>query len=77
MMLSAAIFGAGAIDASSLWRHLASILGTAAVWAQHRAQPERDALDELTMRLRQPARHAVEHPFRAAVALKRKADRRR
>lgn len=55
----------GAMDAAGFWQNLATMLGTAAVWAQHRARPERDAVEELTHRLRHPLRHAAAHPLRA------------
>ena len=64
----------GVIDPTSFWQGLATVLGSAAVWAQRRAVPERDAVQELTDRLRRPVAWTMRHPI---VSLRRKIDRRR
>lgn len=64
----------GIFDGAQFWQNLASFLATAAVWAQHRAQPDCDPIAELTFRLRHPVQDALAHPL---VTLRRKADRRR
>lgn len=69
--------GAAVIGGTALWQNLATVLGSAAVWAQRKATPEQDPILELTMRLRTPVRFAIRHPLSAAVSLKRKVDRRR
>lgn len=65
----------GVFDAAGFWQGLATMLSTAALWAQqraHKAAP--DPVEELMERLRHPMRHALQHPV---VTLRRKADRRR
>jgi hypothetical protein len=63
----------GVMDPSGFWQGLATVLGSAAVWAQRRANPEQNPVDELCFRLRHPIKHACRHPI---VTLKRKRDRR-
>ncbi len=64
----------GVFDPSGFWQTLATVFGTAAVWAQRRAVPERDAVAELTERLRRPVRFVAAHPI---ISVRRAAERRR
>jgi len=64
----------GMFDAAGFWQNLASFLGAAAVWAQHRAAVKQDPIAELTDRLRRPVRWTMTHPI---VSLRRKVGRRR
>lgn len=61
------------ISGQLVWQSVATALGSAAVYAQKRAEPEREAIEELTMRLQKPAVWAARHPVQA---IRRKADRR-
>lgn len=73
-VVSSGIAIGAAIGAQVIWQNLATVLTTAAGWAQRKASPEQRALDELTYRLRhQEQVTAAEH---GGVSLRRKADRR-
>ena len=61
-------------DSGAFWGHVAQIFTAAALWAQQRAKPQQDPIEELMYRLRNPVKWTLRHPV---VALKRKADRRK